>query len=300
MDYIKGLYRRLKNSDSLAAFLFLLPFTLIYIAFLIYPAIRGFYMSLHKWTIIRKMDFIKFDNYTRLFNNPSFWGAVRNTLFFVAVSTPAIVIFGLILALICNSKLKGNIVLKTTFFLPYVLSVSIISTVMVYFFQTHSGFINTFLVNIGIPRVDWLGSSSLAWFVLVFATLWWTVGFNMILFLSSLQDIPESYYEAARVDGASRSVIFWKITLPLLEPITWTIVLLQIIFSAKVFAQVRLITGGGPGSSTRSLVQYLYQEGFSKNNLGYASAISVVFLVALMIFSIVFQYVKNRRLENHG
>ncbi|MFW5737258.1 MAG: carbohydrate ABC transporter permease, partial [Halanaerobium sp.] len=268
--------------------------------FLIYPAIRGFYMSLHKWTIIRKMDFIKFDNYTRLFNNPSFWGAVRNTLFFVAVSTPAIVIFGLILALICNSKLKGNIVLKTTFFLPYVLSVSIISTVMVYFFQTHSGFINTFLVNIGIPRVDWLGSRPLAWFVLVFATLWWTVGFNMILFLSSLQDIPESYYEAARVDGASRSVIFWKITLPLLEPITWTIVLLQIIFSAKVFAQVRLITGGGPGSSTRSLVQYLYQEGFSKNNLGYASAISVVFLVALMIFSIVFQYVKNRRLENHG
>lgn len=298
MDYIKELYGRVKNSDSLAAFLFLLPFTLIYIAFLIYPAIRGFYMSLHKWTIIRKMDFIQFDNYRRLFNNPSFWGSVQNTLYFVALSTPAIVIFGLILALICNSKLKGNIVLKTTFFLPYVLSVSIIATIMVYFFQTHSGFINTFLVNIGLSRVEWLGIRPLAWFVLVFATLWWTVGFNMILFLSTLQDIPKTYYEAAEVDGANRLQIFWKITLPLLEPITWTIVLLQIIFSAKVFAQVRLITGGGPGTATRSLVQYLYQEGFSKNNLGYASAISVVFLIALMIFSVVFQYVKNRRLKN--
>ena len=297
MEYFKNLYYKMKNSDNLAAFLFLLPFTLIYIAFLIYPALRGFYMSLHKWTIIRKMDFIKFDNYTRLFNNPSFWQAAKNTLYFVALSTPAIVIFGLILAMICNSKLKGNIVLKTTFFLPYVLSVSIISTVMVYFFQTHSGFINTFLVNIGLTKIDWLGETSLAWFVLVFATLWWTVGFNMILFLSSLQDIPKTYYEAAEVDGANRFQIFWKITLPLLEPITWTVVLLQIIFSAKVFAQVRLITGGGPGTSTRSLVQYMYQEGFSKNNLGYASAISVVFLIVLVLFSVIFQYVKNRRLE---
>lgn len=298
MDYIKELYKKLKNSDSLAAFLFLLPFTLIYIAFLIYPALRGFYMSLHKWSIIRKIDFVQFDNYKKLFNNPSFWDSARNTLYFVGLSTPAIVIFGLILALICNSKLKGNIILKTTFFMPYVLSVSIISTIMVYFFQTHSGFINTFLINIGFPRVDWLGTTSLAWFVLVFATLWWTVGFNMILFLSSLQDIPETYYEAAKIDGASRWEIFLKITLPLLEPITWTIVLLQIIFSAKVFAQVRLITGGGPGTATRSLVQYLYQEGFSKNNLGYASAVSVVFLIALVIFSVVFQYLKNRRLKN--
>lgn len=298
MNFIKKIYKKIKNSDSAAAFLFLLPFTLLYIFFLIYPALRGFYMSLHKWTIIRKMEFIRFENYQKLFKNPSFWGAVRNTLYFVGLSTPAIVIFGLILALICNSKLKGNIILKTTFFLPYVLSVSIIATIMVYFFQTHSGFINTFLVNIGISRIEWLGIRPLAWFVLVFATLWWTVGFNMILFLSTLQDIPKTYYEAAEVDGASKFEIFRKITLPLLEPITWTIVLLQIIFSAKVFAQVRLITGGGPGTATRSLVQYLYQEGFSKNNLGYASAISVVFLIVLMIFSIVFQYIKNRRLEN--
>lgn len=288
----------IKDSDSITAVIFLLPFTIVYGMFLIHPIIRGFYMSLHEWTIIRQMDFIGLDNYRRLITDSSFWEAAGNTFFFVITSSPTIVIGGLILALICNSKLKGTIILKTAFFMPYVLSVAIISLIMVYFFQPYAGFVNTFLVNIGLSRVQWLDTESLAWFVLVFATLWWTVGFNMILFLSALQDIPKIYYEAAKVDGATRWQSFWNITLPLIEPTTWTVVLLQVIFSSQVFAQMYLITGGGPGTSTRPLIQYIYQTGFRRNNFGYGVSMAFVLLVVLTIFSLVFQYVKNRRLSD--
>ena len=253
-------------------------------------------MSLHRWTMVRKIDFVGLANYVDMIQDPAFWSSLGHTTLFVLLSTPTIVIAGLIFALICNQKLKGTIILKISFFMPYVLSVAVISSIMVFLFKPHNGLINTFLENIGLEQtIFWLGQEKLAWFVIVFATLWWTVGFNMILYLAALQDIPKSYYEAAKVDGATEFQLFWNITLPMLRPITWTVTLLQIIFSYKIFAQVWLITGGGPGTATRPIIQYIYETAFKQNNLGYGAAQSYTLFLIIVVVSLIQIWLRKRR-----
>ena len=278
-----------KKSNFFKALPFILPFITVYMIFLVFPIIRGFWMSLHRWTIVRKMDFVGLSNYIEMFTDSAFWSSFGNTILFVVISTPIIVIGGLILALICNQTIRGKLFLKISFFMPYVLSVAVISSIMVYLFQRHNGFINMLLNDTGLlsGRIAWLSHDALAWFVVVFATLWWTVGFNMILYLAALQDIPESYYEAAEVDGATSLQKFMYITLPQLKPITWVIVLLQIIFSYKVFAQIWLITGGGPGTATRPIIQYIYETSFRQNSLGYGAAMSFTIFIILIILSVI-------------
>ncbi|ADQ13612.1 carbohydrate ABC transporter permease [Halanaerobium hydrogeniformans] len=286
-----------KKKNFVKALPFILPFMIVYLVFLVFPIIRGFWMSLHRWTIVRKMHFVGLSNYIEMFQDSSFWSSFGNTMIFVLVSTPTIVLAGLVLALICNQKIRGKLFLKIAFFLPYVLSVAVISSIMVYLFQTNNGFINMFLEDIGVISngIQWLSQDLLAWFVIVFATLWWTVGFNMILYLAALQDIPESYYEAASVDGATQLEQFLYITLPQLKPITWVIVLLQIIFSYKVFAQIWLITGGGPGTSTRPIIQYIYETSFRQNSLGYGATMSFTIFVILIIISVAQIVIRRKR-----
>lgn len=253
-------------------------------------------MSLHRWTMVRKMDFLGLENYLYMIKDPSFWESLGNTFMFVILSTPTIVIGGLVLALLANQKIRGQLFLKISFFLPYVLSVAVISSIMVYFFQPHSGLLNGILQSLGVEKtIFWLGEANLAWFVIVFATLWWTVGFNMVLYLAALQDIPKSYYEAAEVDGATKLQQLWYITLPLLKPITWVITLLQIIFSFKIFAQVWLITGGGPGTETRPIVQYIYETSFKQNSMGYGASMAFAFFIILVMVSLLQIYIRNRK-----
>jgi len=291
-------YKKLvKKYNFLKALPFILPFTIVYLIFLIFPIFRGFWISLHRWTMVRKLDFVGLDNYFYMLKDPAFWESLGNTLLFVVLSTPAIVITGLVFALICNQKIKGQLFLKISFFLPYVLSVAVVSSIMVYLFQPHSGLLNSVLHSMGVEQtIYWLGQDALAWFVIVFATLWWTVGFNMILYLAALQDIPKSFYEAAKVDGATKFQELWHITLPLLKPITWVVTLLQIIFSFKIFAQVWLITGGGPGTATRPIVQYIYETSFKENSLGYGASMAFTFFIVLVAVS-VFQIYFRRRKE---
>ena len=285
-----------KTKPIFKAIPFLAPFVIVYLLFLVYPVFRGLWMSLHRWTMVRKIDFVGLANYVDMIQDPAFWSSLGHTTLFVLLSTPTIVIAGLIFALICNQKLKGTIFLKISFFMPYVLSVAVISSIMVFLFKPHNGFINTFLSNIGLEQtIFWLGQEKLAWFVIVFATLWWTVGFNMILYLAALQDIPKSYYEAAKVDGATEFQLFWNITLPMLRPITWTVTLLQIIFSYKIFAQVWLITGGGPGTATRPIIQYIYETAFKQNNLGYGAAQSYTLFLIIVVVSLIQIWLRKRR-----
>ena len=293
-----NLYNRLaKKYPFLKALPFLLPFALVYVIFLIFPIFRGFWMSLHRWTMVRNMGFVGLDNYLYMIKDPAFWESLGNTLMFVILSTPTIVIGGLVLALLANQKIKGQLFLKIAFFLPYVLSVAVISSIMVYFFQPHSGLLNGILQSyFGVEEtIFWLGEANLAWFVIVFATLWWTVGFNMVLYLAALQDIPESFYEAAEVDGATKLQQLLYITLPSLKPITWVVTLLQIIFSFKIFSQVWLITGGGPGTETRPIVQYIYETSFKQNSMGYGAAMAFAFFIILVIVSMIQIYLRNRK-----
>lgn len=273
--------------QDLIAIPFLLPFFVFYVVFVVGPMFQGFWMSLHKWTVVRKIRYIGFDNYRDLMQDPYFWEALRNTTYFVILSTPTIIVGGLLLALVANQRLKGKTFFRLSFFMPHILSVAVISSIMVFVFRPYTGLISTILHDLGVTKeIFWLGDSSLAWFVITFTTLWWTVGFNMMLFLAALQDIPDYLYEAAEIDGASSFKQFWYITLPQLKPVTWVITMLQIIASYKVFAQIWLITRGGPGTSTRPIIQYIYEVGFTQNDLGYAAAMSYVLFVILLVLTV--------------
>jgi multiple sugar transport system permease protein len=287
-----------KYKVLIASTLFLLPFLILYLMFTIYPMVQGLYMSLYKWTIIRKMDFVGLANYKKMLSDSDFWGALQNTTFFVVVSTPIMVIAALILALISNRGSKFKKLFRVTFFIPSVLTVSVISYLAIFVLQPYTGLLNSFLHICGIKAEPyWLADQHLAWISIIFTTIWWTVGFNMILYLSALQDVSDEIYEAASLDGATKTQSFFSITLPLLKPITKIIVMLQILASFKVFSQILLITNGGPGSATRPIIQLIYQTGFTRNSLGYASAMSYGLFVILVIVTLIQFRVTREREE---
>lgn len=290
--------RTKKVRKSLAAAGFILPFLIFYTVFTIWPAIQGVYVSLHKWGLMGKIRFVGLDNYTKFLQDKYFWGALRNTTIFAAITVPALIICAIVLALLANRAGKIRKLFRICYYLPNVLSVSVASFTAIYMFSPYRGFINSFLHGIGVlnpsVEVQWLQDSNLAWATISSMTIWWTVGFSMMIYLSALQDIPEQLYEAADIDGASKRVQLFSIVLPLLKPTTYLVLLLQVIACFKVFGQIYLITGGGPGTSTRPLIQYIYETAFEKNDMGYSSAISYVLFMILVVLSLIQLKIQNK------
>lgn len=284
--------------QDIKAIPFLLPFFLAYLVFTIFPIFKGLEMSLYEWTLVGKIEFIGLENFQKMFGDPHFWRTLWNTTLFVILTTPTMVLLALGLALLANLNTKFQSFFRGAYFIPSILSVAVISFLVIFMLQPYNGFVNTVIQSIGIDAEPfWLTDKFLAWITIVVVTLWWTVGFNMILFLVGLQDIPESLYEASEIDGATRWQQFRHITLPQLIPIGRIILLLQILASYKVFAQILLITGGGPGGATRPLIQYIYETGFRQNNLGYAATMSYALFFILLILSII--QLKSQRMEEN-
>jgi len=278
------------------AWLFLLPYLLFYVWFMLYPIYKGFVMSLHEWAIGIEPEFIGLGNYAEMLKDRHFWEALWHTVYFVVISTPSLVVVGLLLALIVNAGLKGTTFLRSAFFLPHILSISVISSIWVFILQPYTGLMNTILHKVGVVQeVFWLSDTNLAWVSILVATVWWTVGFNMVLFLAGLQEIPDDWYEAARIDGANAWDSFRHITIPSLRGVILLIVVLQSIASFKLFGQPWLMTQGGPGTATRPLVQYIYETGFKANEMGLASAMSyVLFLVMILIAFFQFKFLSKK------
>lgn len=273
------------------ALLFMLPFGLLYTVFTIWPVFQGFFISLYNWGLMGAQDFVGFDNYIRAFNDKYFWGALRNTAIFTAITVPLLMVTAIGAALLANRQTRFRKFARSSFYIPSVLSVSVISFIAIYMAEPHNGFINNLLHDIGIlPRnvePQWIIGEGLNWITLSVTTVWWTLGFSMLLYLAALQEIPDELYEAADIDGASKTKQLFQITLPLLAPTNWLVLLLQVLASFKVFGQTQLITAGGPGTATRSIVQYIYESGFAKDRLGYASAMSFALFFILLVFSLV-------------
>lgn len=287
-----------KRKTFLIAMVFILPFFILYTVFTIWPVIQGFYVSLHKWGLMGKIKYIGLDNYAKFIGDKSFWGALKNTAFFTLITTPMLVITAMSLALLANRRTKMKKSLRVIYYLPSVLSVSVASFIAKYTFAPYTGLLNGVLHQMGIlapsEELQWLLDTKLVWITVSVMTVWWTIGFSMLLYLSALQDISEDIFEAASIDGATKTRQFFYITLPLLKPTTWLVFLLQMIGCFKVFGQIYVITGGGPASSTRPLVQYIYENGFKKNNMGYAAAMSYVLFGILLILSLVQQIVQRK------
>ncbi|MDQ0060268.1 carbohydrate ABC transporter permease [Paenibacillus harenae] len=291
-----------KLRADVLALLFLLPFLIVYVLYTIWPMIKGVEMTFYKWTLIRKMSYIGLDNYKRLLQDSEVWAAIWHSTIFVILTTPTMVVLAIVLALIANRKSRLQKLYRSVFFIPSVLSVAVASFLGLFIFQPYMGFVNTFLHLLNLLPQDseifWLSETWLSWIAVSVITLWWTVGFNFILYLSAMQEIPDEIYEAARLDGANDWQVFWRITLPHLSPITKTITMLQIISSFKVFLQIYIITGGGPLDKTRPIIQLIYQTGFRKNDLGYAATMSYVVFIILLVLSAIQYWVNNRKGEH--
>lgn len=291
--------KKIEWKSALGIIAFLLPFTVFYALFTIWPVIQGFYVSLYKWGLMGKIKFVGMANYTRFLKDKFFWQSLGNTATFVIVSVPLLVILALGLALLANRTSKLKRFYRASYYLPNILSVSVISFITIYMASPYMGFVNGLLHTLKLIPANvepqWLSNTSLTWATIAITTVWWTVGFSMLLYISALQDIPDQLYEATRIDGASKVRQLFSITIPLLKPTTYLVLLLQVIASFKVFGQIFLITRGGPGTMTRPLIQYIYETAFTKNDMGYASAMSYALFLILVILSALQIRLQNKR-----
>ncbi|MBK8022627.1 MAG: sugar ABC transporter permease [Chloroflexi bacterium] len=274
--------------NTVTACLFLAPFFVFYFLLKLLPIVNGFWISLHRWeTIGTNISFIGLGNYQRILQDRLFWEAVQHTLFFTGLSTPTLIVGGLCLALILNRPLFSGGVFRTLYYLPNVLSISVIGIIFVAVLgASNAGLVNSFLVSLGIEPIAFLLDSRWAMPSIAFATLWWTVGFNMLILLAGLQSIPDEVNDAAKVDGATEWQRFWLITLPLLRRPLMLVTILQLVSSFQVFGQIDVMTKGGPGGQTRSIVYYIFERSFTQYQLGYGSAIAFILFVVLFALSI--------------
>jgi len=277
----------MRHHNSRDAMLFSLPFLVVYALFLVAPIFYGIYLSFFDWNVLSGKTFIGFRNFVDAFHDEKFLSSLLHTCQFVLLSTPATIIVGFLMALAVVAPFRMGKTAETVFFLPYIFSITVVGTLWSWIFQKNFGILNQVLVALGIPGVGWLTDPSVAMHSIVIATVWWTAGFNMILFSAGMKQIPEEVYESARLDGAGRLTILTKITIPLLRDTTILVLILQIIASFKVFGQSYVMTGGGPYGSTRVLVQYIYETGFSYFKMGYASAMSVILFLIILVISVV-------------
>lgn len=339
------------KTDGRAAALFLAPFILLAIVFILYPVLQAGVMAFFDWDLLtQKATNFGVQNYVEMFgghgltwsattmlawriplllvagyavlriirgkgrtrplialgsgalllgvivgvhpgpdgawNDPRFWAALQHTIEFTVMSTPLLIALGLGMALAVNRPGRASTLYRTAFFLPYVLPVSVVTLIWIYLYNPDRGLIANVTDSLGMNPIDFLNSPSLALWSVVLTTVWWTVGFNLVLFLAGLQDIEPQLYEAAGLDGAGAWRKFVHITIPGLRRITLLVLLTQVVASFQVFGQIYLMTRGGPGDASLVLIQHVYQSGIRDANLGYASALSIVLLAIILAVSL--------------
>ncbi|HXG40309.1 MAG TPA: sugar ABC transporter permease [Candidatus Limnocylindrales bacterium] len=283
-------FRHPLRGSGLTPYLFILPHTIFFAAFLAWPFFFGIYTSLFEFDFLRpeRRPFVGLQNYLNLIQPESiqfrdFWRSMRNTGEFLVWSVPPLVTFALFLAVLLNGRFRGRNVFRMIYFAPYTLSVTAASVLWWWIFQPQGGLLNHYLEMIGIDGPNWLSSMPEAWAAITIATVWWTIGFNTIIFLAALQEIPVSLYEAAAIDGANRWQQFRYVTIPMLRPVLVLVVTITVIASANLFGQPYIMTGGGPLQRTEPIVYRIYVEGVLRNQMGSAAAMSVVVAALLLV-----------------
>ncbi|MER7193741.1 carbohydrate ABC transporter permease [Streptomyces flaveolus] len=268
--------------------LFVLPFLVFFGLFLVWPVVQGLWMSLTDASLsLRGTEFVGFANYAEAFGDPDVWSSLGNTVFFTVISCVPLVLVALAMALLVHSGLAGQWVWRLAYFAPYLLPVTVVTLIWTWLYQPDIGLGNQLLTSLGLEPVGWLSDESVAMWSVAALTVWWTVGFNFLLYLAALQSLPVTYDEAAALDGAGAWRRLWSVTLPQLRHTTVLVAILQMLASLKVFDQIYILTKGGPNGSTRPILEYVYDVGFTGYRLGYASAVSYVFFAIVIVISVV-------------
>jgi ABC-type sugar transport system permease subunit len=267
-------------------YLFIAPFFLSFIVFSLYPLLWAFQLSFSQWRGFGEMRFVGLENYRAMFRDPYVWQSLVNTLQFAYILLPTGIFLSILLAVLLNTKnLPGKGFFRTLYFLPYVTSSVIVAIVFTQLFDDHMGWVNRILEGMGLESVPWLrGNQWAAKWVVIMLTHWGGLGYNVLLFLGGLQSIDAEIYEAARIDGASDWQIFWRITLPLLYPIIFFLMVIATIGLLNMFNQPYMLTGGGPRGATTTLMLRLYEIGIGGQRYGDASAFG--FLIGLLVITI--------------
>ena len=269
--------------------LFILPFLICYVLLLVYPVFNGFWLSLNEIDQLSdSSDFVGLANFVQLISDDIFRGAIRNTFYFIFLTTPAFVALGLALALALNRPGKTGAVLRAIFFGSSVLSVTIVTLVWRLVFMPDRGLLANIMSGLGLTQIAPLASETLALPAIALVTVWWIVGLPMMLFLSALQQVPQDIYEAAALDNASRWRTFVSITLPSIKRTVALVAVIEVILQFQLFGQSQLMTLGGPNNTSRSIVMFIYDAGFKQWALGYSAAAAQV-LFALMLVGVVLQ-----------
>lgn len=270
-------------------YLFLAPYLILFLVFVVVPAIFGLWISLHRWSyLLPNKPFVGLQNYIDLFTPGSltsgdFWRSMLATLQFTIYSVPFLLVVPLLVALMLNQKFPGQKFFRAVYFAPYVLGVAVIGILWRYILDSQFGLLNNYIGG----NTPWTTGEPWVWVSLVGVTVWWTLGFNTVIYMAGLQNIDVTLYEAAKVDGANTWNRFLHITLPGLQPVVLFVLTITILGSANMFGQSYIITQGAPGNDTRTAIMYISNEGLTQYQMGAAAAMSYILAIFLAVISVI-------------
>ncbi len=281
-----GLYAVGRSRIDWIGYLFVLFFATPFLLFNVMPVLFGIYVGFTDWSIVGQPNWVGLDNFRAAFADPWLRLAFLNVLWYALIVVPGVVVLGLGFALFVNQGWPLSGLARTILFTPNVVSATVIGLVWVWLLDTQFGLLNHYLGWLGIGPVPWLTSTRWSLIGVSMASIWWDLGLGFVLFLAALQDVPRELHEAASIDGAGALRQLWYITLPHLRPTVSMVVTLELISTMRIFSQVYVMTNGGPAGSSSSVIFQLYQSAIVQNMLGYASAISILLFVAILVLTL--------------
>jgi len=277
-----------RRRRGVVAAIFLLPAFILFCLFFVGPGALGLYYSFTDYKGYGIPEFIGLDNYKGLLTDGDFYASLTRTFLYTIVTVPFGYMLSLVIsALVVSKSAKGATVAQVIFFFPWLISPIVTGVIWRWLFGENFGLVNYLLSSVGLDPMKWASDPNLALIVVILAGSWGSTAFSMLLFMSAIRNIPNSYLEAASLDGAGTIIRFVRITWPLLRPTSFMVILLGTINAMKEFAMIQSLNGGGPGKSNVLIVQYIYETGFERSQIGYASAVSMILMVILLVIALI-------------
>jgi multiple sugar transport system permease protein len=285
------------RGEGRPALAFLAPFVVLYLLFVIGPALYALLLSFFDASLVKSglSTFAGVGNYAEALTSEDFWESLWHTFYFTLLTTPPLVALAFVFALLADRVGRGRWFFRFAFFAPYVLPSAVMALIWIWIYSPAIGLADSAIGKLGMTPPNWLGEPNWAMISIALGTVWWTIGFNFVLYLAGLQDIPRELYEAASIDGASPLQQIFRITIPMLGRTTTLVAVLQVIASLKIFDQIFIMTSGGPNFSTRPALQYIYDISFTDYRIGYGAAVSMLLFLVILAVSFVWLAMVRRQ-----
>lgn len=279
--------KKVKIKEVSSAGLFVLPALVPLLVFWIFPILKSIYISFTDWDYMSAdYNFVFFDNFIALFKDQRFYDALWNTLLFCVGTLVPTIVLGLVLALLLQKAFRGSGIMKFILFSPWITPTVAVSIVWIWIYNPDTGIANALLDLLGLPELSWIKSSQTSMLAVIIVTVWKSLGYAMIFYISALEKVPKELYEASGMDGAKRLQRFRDVTIPCISPTTFFLMIITMVNSLQAYDQIQILTQGGPSGSTRTLLYMYYQLGFEEFNMGQATALAIVLILITLLLSV--------------